>query len=71
VSDRQWRIAGKKLPSMAVSVTQSRIATLTALAERLRQLATPVIGRVHNGAVWLDVRAIDDADALCVSLDGL
>ena len=32
---------------------------------------TPVIGRVQNGALWLDVRAIDDADALCASLDGL
>ncbi len=56
---------------MAVSVTAESDRDITALAERLRQLETPVIGRVHNGALWLDVRAIDDADALCVSLDGL
>jgi len=59
------------LPSIAVSVTASSDRDLTALATRLRQLGTPVIGRVHGGALWLDVRAIDDADALCASLDGL
>jgi L-seryl-tRNA(Ser) seleniumtransferase len=59
------------LPSMAVSVAASSDRDVTALATRLRQLSTPVIGRVHSGALWLDVRAIDDADALCASLDGL
>jgi seryl-tRNA(Sec) selenium transferase len=37
----------------------------------LRLLETPVVGRIQKGALWLDVRAIDDADALCATLGGL
>jgi L-seryl-tRNA(Ser) seleniumtransferase len=59
------------LSSMAVSVTAPSDRELTALADRLRQLETPVIGRVQNGALWLDVRSIDDVDALCTVLEGL
>ena len=59
------------LPSVAVSITAPSDRDVMALAGRLRQLDTPVIGRVQNGALWLDVRAIDDVDALCTTLEGL
>ena len=59
------------LPSVAVSITAPSDRDVMALAGRLRQLDTPVIGRVQNGALWLDVRAIDDVDALCTALEGL
>ncbi len=61
----------RTLPSMAVSVTAQSDRDITELAARLRRLDTPVIGRVQNGVLWLDVRTIDDADALCAALAGL
>ncbi len=65
------RLPEKTLPSMAVTVTAQSDRDITELAARLRQLDTPVIGRVQNGVLWLDVRAIDDPDALCAALGGL
>ncbi len=59
------------LPSVAVSITASADGHVMQLANRLRRLETPVIGRIQNGALWLDVRAIDDADALCATLGSL
>ena len=35
---------------------------LKALAARLRELPRPVIGRVADDAVWLDLRCLDEAD---------
>ena len=29
------------------------------LAEKLRQLPLPVIGRMHKNAVWLDLRCLE------------
>jgi L-seryl-tRNA(Ser) seleniumtransferase len=59
------------LPSAAVVITARSGAELTRLAERLRSLDTPVIGRIHDSALRLDVRTIDDADALCANLETL
>jgi L-seryl-tRNA(Ser) seleniumtransferase len=33
---------------------------LKALEARLRDVPMPVIGRVHEGALWLDLRCLED-----------
>jgi L-seryl-tRNA(Ser) seleniumtransferase len=55
-----------RLPSVAI-----RIATperLEALAARLRALPIPVIGRIHDGALWLDLRCLEDEAAFMANL---
>ena len=59
------------LPSAAVVVDAPDDAALRDLAQRLRNLDVPVIGRIHDGALWLDVRTVDDIDDLCSELGKL
>ena len=59
------------LPSAAVMIDAVPDAQLRDLVVRLRSLEIPVIGRTHDGAIWLDVRAVDDVDALCAQLTRL
>ena len=49
------------LPSAALSITavNGEDEPLRSLAKRLRQLPTPVIGRLHNGALLLDLRCLE------------
>jgi L-seryl-tRNA(Ser) seleniumtransferase len=35
-------------------------SALDGLAERLRRLPVPVIGRVADGRLWLDLRCLED-----------
>ena len=56
------------LPSAAVALTPARPGKgdgrwLKAMADRFRALPIPVIGRVANGAVLLDLRTLDDEKA--------
>ncbi len=49
------------LPSAALSITavNGEDEPLRSLAKRLRQLPKPVIGRLHNGALLLDLRCLE------------
>ena len=42
------------------------------LAERLRAAEPPLVGRVHDGKVWLDVRTLlpGDEEAVVVAVRG-
>ena len=56
------------LPSRAVAVSADSGKALTGLAARLRRLPVPVIGRVSDGRLWLDMRG---AEPLPELLDNL
>ena len=51
-----------RLPSAALTLTQrdGRGSRLEALAARWRQLPVPVIGRIYDGRLWLDLRCLED-----------
>jgi L-seryl-tRNA(Ser) seleniumtransferase len=55
-----------KLPSVALRIepADGRDNTLQAIAAALRALPTPVIGRLHDGALYLDLRTLDTAETL-------
>jgi L-seryl-tRNA(Ser) seleniumtransferase len=63
------------LPSAALTIaptaTRGRGAALKQLATRLRDLPVPVIGRVQDNALWLDLRCLDDRDAFRAQLSRL
>jgi L-seryl-tRNA(Ser) seleniumtransferase len=55
------------LPSAGLCIRprgRARGADLQSLALRLRSLPLPVIGRVAQDALWLDLRCLDDPDGL-------
>lgn len=60
----------KTLPSVAVAVS-SKTMPVETLAARFRSLPTPVIGRIHNNALQLDIRALEDEAALQQTLSRL
>lgn len=51
-----------RLPSLALTFTPAdgRGSRLAALAERLRSGEVPVIGRIGDGRLWLDLRCLED-----------
>ena len=59
-----------RLPSYALTFTprDGRGATLEALAERWRCLPQPVIGRLGDGRLWLDLRCLEQEGALIDAL---
>lgn len=60
----------ERLPSFAITFTprDGHGSQLNALAQRWRQLARPVIGRLQEGKLWLDLRCLDDEAALIRTL---
>jgi L-seryl-tRNA(Ser) seleniumtransferase len=58
-----------RLPSSALRIAPKRLKP-EALAAALRALPVPVIGRIHEDAVWLDVRTLEDEAAFSAQLEG-
>jgi L-seryl-tRNA(Ser) seleniumtransferase len=48
--------------------TRGQGARVKRLAASLRALPVPVIGRIHDDALWLDLRCLDDADGFRAQL---
>jgi L-seryl-tRNA(Ser) seleniumtransferase len=63
------------LPSAALHIVASsrKDSELRQLADRMRQLPLPVIGRLHNSALWLDLRCLEakQQPAFVAQLDSL
>jgi L-seryl-tRNA(Ser) seleniumtransferase len=57
--------------ALVVRPTGRRTGALKDLEAALRGLPVPVIGRLADGALWLDLRCLEDADAFRAQLAGL
>jgi L-seryl-tRNA(Ser) seleniumtransferase len=61
------------LPSVAVAITPATKgrgsgAALRALERAFRLLPIPVVGRVSDGALWFDLRCLENSDAFAAQL---
>jgi L-seryl-tRNA(Ser) seleniumtransferase len=60
------------LPSLAIAIAAAAARGggrhLTAIAAALRALPVPVVGRVENGALLLDLRCLEDVDGFIANL---
>ncbi|HYD55704.1 MAG TPA: L-seryl-tRNA(Sec) selenium transferase [Burkholderiales bacterium] len=72
VADCMSQVGSGSLPVDRLPSAGLRIVTegsLEALAARLRALPIPVIGRIHDGALWLDLRCLEDEAAFMKNLE--
>jgi L-seryl-tRNA(Ser) seleniumtransferase len=56
-----------RLPSVALRIASTEVKP-EVVAKALRGLPIPVIGRIHDGAVWLDLRCLEDEAAFASQL---
>ena len=66
----------ESLPSAALRIAptgprRGAGGRLQRLAATLRALRVPVIGRLHDGALWLDLRCLDDESGFVEQLSTL
>jgi L-seryl-tRNA(Ser) seleniumtransferase len=56
----------ERIASFAITFMprDGRGSQLASLSQRWRSLARPVIGRIQEGKLWLDLRCLDDESAL-------
>ncbi|MEW7312743.1 L-seryl-tRNA(Sec) selenium transferase [Buttiauxella gaviniae] len=59
-----------RLPSAALTFTpkDGRGTTLSALAQSWREISKPIIGRINDGRLWLDLRCLEDEAGFMESL---
>ncbi|MCK3658056.1 L-seryl-tRNA(Sec) selenium transferase [Pasteurellaceae bacterium Pebbles2] len=60
-----------RIPSVALTLSPKTSRKLTALLTRFKQLPTPIIGRVEQDKIWLDMRSLADVNALLEGLNSL
>ncbi|MGB7803366.1 L-seryl-tRNA(Sec) selenium transferase [Buttiauxella sp.] len=60
-----------RLPSAALTFTpkDGRGTTLSTLVDSLRDSSTPIIGRINDGRLWLDLRCLEDEVQFMESLN--
>jgi len=58
-----------RLPSVALRISSSKVRP-AAVAKALRSLPVPVITRIHEDAVWLDLRCLEDEEGFAAQLSG-
>lgn len=58
-----------RLASAALRISSSAVKP-AAIAKALRGLPIPVIGRIHDDALWLDLRCLEDEAAFASQLEG-
>jgi len=56
-----------RLPSAALRISSSQVRP-AAVAKALRSLPVPVIARIHEDAVWLDLRCLEDEEGFAANL---
>lgn len=59
---------GAEIPSVAVEIQGPSQAALKRLNIQLRSLPIPVLGRIHAGSLWLDLRTIEELNPLVSNL---
>jgi len=57
-----------RLPSRSLDIRPARRGGLMRLAEAFRALPIPVIGRIHEGRLRLDLRCLEDEAAFLAQL---
>ena len=50
----------QNIPSYALAITAITDADIRRLSEAMRRLPFPVLGRLHEGKLLLDLRCLDD-----------
>ena len=60
-----------RLPSTALTFTpkDGRGTTLSMLTQSLRELSKPIIGRISDGRLWLDLRCLEDETSFMENLN--
>jgi len=58
-----------RLPSTALRIASTSVKPAR-IAQALRSLPIPVIGRIHDDALWLDLRCLEDEAAFLSQLEG-
>jgi len=61
----------RRLPSVAVTIRHAQEGQVRSLLESMRRLTVPVVGRIREGQIWLDMRGASRLDALIEVLSGL